>query len=158
MSIGNFENLCSNAVRRALRLHERLAVPRISDLAFLSASTGGRIEIEALDEGKEDQVVQRIQNAAVAAVFSRHFAPGQFEHLLATFAEGAAVEVGEGLPADSYLQAVGDSEEMNDARRKLQLTDRPEAIASLCEFVLEGLHLTKRLNKTEAEGGAIYQR
>jgi len=158
MSIGNYENLTSNAVRRALRLHERLAVPRISDLPFLAASTAGRIEIEALDEGKEEQVVQRIQNAAVSAVFSRHFAAGQFEKLLAGFEGGTAVEAGEGLPADTYAAAADSSPEIAAARRRLSLPDRPEVTASLLEFLLEGLHLTKRLNKTEAEGGAVYQR
>jgi len=51
MSIGNYENLAANAIRRAARLGERRAVPRISDLAFLVPSTAGRVEIEALDDG-----------------------------------------------------------------------------------------------------------
>ncbi|MDQ6918492.1 MAG: magnesium chelatase, partial [Candidatus Dormibacteraeota bacterium] len=39
MSIGNYENLVSNAIRRSVRLGETLAVPRVSDLQFLVAST-----------------------------------------------------------------------------------------------------------------------
>src|ERR1700694_6054153 len=61
MSIGNYENLVSNAIRRSVRLGESLAVPRVSDLQFLVASTAGRVEVEALDEGKEEQVVARIE-------------------------------------------------------------------------------------------------
>src|SRR5438093_11741350 len=52
MSIANVENLASNAVRRAARLGESLAVPRITDLAFLASSTAGRVEFVALDEGR----------------------------------------------------------------------------------------------------------
>src|SRR5205823_12309708 len=52
MSIGNYENLVANAVRRAVRVGETVAVPRIADLRFMAASTSGRVEIEALDEGK----------------------------------------------------------------------------------------------------------
>src|SRR5437899_10822572 len=56
MSIANVENLASNAVRRAARVGEQLAVPRITHLAFLASSTAGRVEIEPIGEGKEEQV------------------------------------------------------------------------------------------------------
>jgi len=158
MSIANFENLASNAVRRAARLGESLAVPRISDLGFLAASTTGRVEIEALDEGKEEQVLERIQRAAISAVFSRHFAAGQFERLIGRFEDGDMIEAGEGLAASSYLRAVGDSPELSNAVRRLQLPDRSEIKASVIEFLLEGLHLNKRLNKDELDGKALYRR
>src|SRR5439155_23549946 len=121
MSIGNYEILTSNAVRRAVRLGESVAVPRISDLDYLAASTTGRVEIEALDEGKEEQVLERIQRAAVSAVFSRYFAAGQFENLVSRFEDGEIVEVGESMPAASYVRALGDTNELTAAVRRLQL-------------------------------------
>ena len=42
MSIANYETLAANALRRALRVGEREAVPRISDLDALQASTLGQ--------------------------------------------------------------------------------------------------------------------
>ncbi|MDQ6743287.1 MAG: magnesium chelatase [Candidatus Dormibacteraeota bacterium] len=158
MSIGNYENLTSNAVRRAVRLGESLAVPRISDLDYLAASTTGRVEIEALDEGKEEQVLERIQRAAVSAVFSRHFAAGQFEKLIGRFEDGDMIEVGEGLASSSYQRSMGDSPELTAAVKRLQLPDRSEVRASVIEFLLEGLHLNKRLNKDELDGKALYRR
>jgi magnesium chelatase subunit I len=158
MSIGNYENLTSNAVRRAVRLGESLAVPRISDLDYLAASTTGRVEIEALDEGKEEQVLERIQRAAVSAVFSRHFAAGQFEKLIGRFEDGDMIEVGEGLASSSYQRSMGDSPELTGAVKRLQLPDRSEVRASVIEFLLEGLHLNKRLNKDELDGKALYRR
>jgi magnesium chelatase subunit I len=158
MSIGNYENLASNAVRRAVRLHEALAVPRISDLEFLVASTAGRVEVEALDEGKEEQVLSRIQRAAVSAVFSRHFAAGQFENLVNRFEEGQMIEVGEAQPAATYVRTVGEAPEIDAALKRLGLPDKPEVRASVTEFLLEGLHLNKRLNKDEMDGRAIYRR
>jgi magnesium chelatase subunit I len=158
MSIGNYENLTSNAVRRAVRLGESVAVPRISDLDFVAASTTGRVEIEALDEGKEEQVLERIQRAAVSAVFSRHFAAGQFEKLISRFEDGDMIEVGEGLPASAYLRSMGDTPELATALRRLQLPDKSEVRASVIEFLLEGLHLNKRLNKDELDGKALYRR
>jgi magnesium chelatase subunit I len=158
MSIGNYENLASNAIRRAVRLGESLAVPRISDLDFLVASTAGRVEIEALDEGREEQVLQRIQRAAISAVFGRHFAASQFEGLVQRFDDGAMLEVGESMPAGVYLKALGEAPEVDIALKRLGLPDRAEVRASVIEFVLEGLHLAKRLNKDEMEGRALYRR
>jgi magnesium chelatase subunit I len=158
MSIGNYENLASNAVRRAVRLDEELAVARITDLGFLVASTAGRVEIEALDEGKEEQVLSRIQRGAVSAAFGRHFAPSQFEELVAAFEDGAMIEVGEAQGSAAYLRAVGDSKEIDAALKRLGLPDHPAARASVIEFILEGLHLNKRLNKDELDGKAIYRR
>ena len=158
MSIANLENLASNSVRRAVRLGESTAVPRITDLAFLVASTAGRVEIEALDEGKEEQVLSRIERGAVSAVFSRHFSPSQFDGLVAKFEEGAMLEVGEGIPSRTYIKAIGDLPELAAAMKRLNLADKPESRASVIEFLLEGLHLNKRLNKDEVEGKAVYRR
>ncbi len=158
MSIGNYENLASNAIRRAVRLGEHLAVPRISDLDFLVASTAGRVEIEALDEGKEEQVLTRIQRGAVSAVFGRHFTASQFESLIQRFEEGSMIEVGESMTSSTYVKALGEAPEIDAALRRLGLPDRPEVRASVTEFVLEGLHLNKRLNKDEMEGRALYRR
>jgi len=158
MSIGNFESLSANAIRRAARLGEEVAVPRISDLAYLVPSTAGRVEIEALDEGKEEQVLERIRRGAVAAVFGRHFAPSQFESLVGRFDEGQVIEVGESLPAASYGRAFGSGAELGPALRRLQLPDRPEVRASALEFLLEGLHLAKRLNKDDMNDRVIYRR
>ena len=158
MSIANFENLASNAVRRAARLGESLAVPRITDLAFLASSTAGRVEIEALDEGKEEQVLSRLERGAISAVFSRHFSAAQFDGLVARFEDGAMLEVGEGIPARTYTRTIGELPELAMALKKLGLPERPEVRASVIEFLLEGLHLNKRLNKDEVEGRAVYRR
>src|SRR5437879_3047006 len=158
MSIANFENLASNSVRRAARLGESLAVPRITDLAYLTSSTAGRVEIEALDEGKEEQVLSRLERGAISAVFSRHFSAAQFDGIVARFEDGAMLELGEGIPARPYTRAIGELPEVATALKKLSLAGRPEVRASVIEFLLEGLHLNKRLNKDEVEGRAVYRR
>jgi len=158
MSIANFENLASNAVRRAARLGETVAVPRITDLAYLTSSTAGRVEIEALDEGKEEQVLSRLERGAISAVFSRYFSAAHFDGLVSRFEDGSMLEVGEGISARAYTRVIGDFPEMASALKKLGLPDRPEARASVIEFLLEGLHLNKRLNKDEVEGRAVYRR
>ncbi|HEY8759308.1 MAG TPA: magnesium chelatase, partial [Candidatus Dormibacteraeota bacterium] len=158
MSIGNYENLVSNAIRRSVRLGESLAVPRVSDLQFLVASTAGRVEVEALDEGKEEQVLARIQRSAINAVFGRHFTAGQFEWLVQRFEDGISLEVGEATPASAYLKVLKDPAELQAATKRLGLPEKAEAQAAVLELVLEGLHLNKRLNKDEMDGKVLYRR
>ncbi len=57
LSIANYETLVASAVRRALRTGEPVAVPRVSDLSALVPSTQGKIEVEAMEEGHEEQEV-----------------------------------------------------------------------------------------------------
>ena len=71
LSISNYETMSANAVRRAVRLGEPDAVPRVSDLAAIITSTQGKIEIEALEEGREDKILNGLISAAVLAVFRR---------------------------------------------------------------------------------------
>jgi magnesium chelatase subunit I len=94
----------------------------------------------------------------VSAVFSRHFSASQFDGVVAKFEEGTMLEVGEGIPARTYTRAFGDFAELATALKKLNLPDRPEVRASVIEFLLEGLHLNKRLNKDEVDGRAVYRR
>src|SRR4030088_2210803 len=108
-----------NPDRRAARLGETLAVPRITDLAFLASSTAGRVEIEALDEGKEEQGLSRLERGAISAVFSRHFSAAQFDGLVARLKDGALLEVGEGISARAYTRAIGDLPELTGALKKL---------------------------------------
>src|SRR5262249_4714718 len=60
VSITNYENLVSNALRRAMRLRESLAVPRVSDLGATYASTAGKIELETAGDSDEGRVVERL--------------------------------------------------------------------------------------------------
>src|SRR5439155_1706829 len=72
VSIANIETLAANAYKRALRLGEEEAVPRVSDLGALVASTTGKIELETLgDETPEERVVDRLVTKATHIVFSR---------------------------------------------------------------------------------------
>jgi magnesium chelatase subunit I len=73
MSVANYETLISNAVKRALRLGEKHAVPRISDLPALVASTLGKLEFETLGEVQEDRIIEKLINGAVVATFNRYF-------------------------------------------------------------------------------------
>jgi len=160
VTIANHETLAAAALKRAVRLGEPSASPRISDLPAVVASTAGKIELETLgDETREDRVVEKIVARAVVNVFNRHFALSELAPLLERFEEeGLTAEVGELVPSATHGQLVDTVAELRTAIGRLDAGESPAGIASAAEFVLEGLHLNRRLNKERRGGGVRYAR
>src|SRR5438132_1344694 len=156
ISITNYENLASNASRRALRTGETEAAPRITDLPAIIPSSAGKLEMETWEEGDDQTVLEKIIKTAVLNVFRRHFEASQFTELVQRFDAGLTFEVSEGQPAERYMTMLRELPGMEKALKGLGLDKRPALAASGVEFVLEGLHLSKRINKTEMDGAAIY--
>jgi magnesium chelatase subunit I len=160
LSIANYETLVANAVRRALRTEEPMAVPRVSDLGALVPSTQGKIEVEAMEEGHEDEVVAHLVAAATLSVFRRRVTLDDPSALVAAFTEQVVVHAGDDLPSAAYLAVLADMPELEPPTRALagpDAAESPALIASALEFLLEGLHLTKRLNKDSSGGRALYR-
>ena len=158
VSIANYETIISNAIRRAVTAGEKLAAPRITDLPFMVASTTGKIELESFEETKEEKILDEITRKAVQAVFNRYYQVPKLEEIVAHFASGFSVEVSETMPARSYVKDVKDIPGLPAAVKTIDDSERPETVASAVEFILEGLHLNKRLNRSRLEGRTIYRR
>ena len=156
VSVANYETLRSSALRRALRLGEKDAVARISDLPALMASTGGKVEFETWEEGEDTGILDKLVRTACNNVFRRHFTPQEFADLVTRFDGGLTIEVGERVAADDYRRAAGDLPGIERACRKLGEPQTPASTAAVTEFILEGLHLGKRLNKTVLDATAVY--
>jgi magnesium chelatase subunit I len=158
VSISNFENILSNSTRRALRLKERYAAPRVSDLSAIIASTSGKIELDAVGDVKEERVVQKLINSAILSVFGDYFETREFDQLVAGFERGLSVQVGDDMPSMEYVTQLSKVGGLSKAIDKLNGRGSPASIASSVEFILEGLHLNRRLNKDEVNGKARYRR
>ena len=158
MSVANYENLVSNATRRAIRLGEKHTAPRVSDLSALHASTTGKIELETMGEAREDQVVDKFMQTAVATVFNRNFSIRQFDRLILAFDNGLTVESSEMMPSMDYVMQLSHLDGLKEAVDKLGVGGNPAAVASAVEFILEGLHLNRKLNKDAGSGPAKYHR
>jgi magnesium chelatase subunit I len=156
VSICNYENLLSNALKRAIRLGEDHASPRVSDLAALVSSTSGKIEMETLGDGGEDKVIGKLVQRAVLNVFNRHFSASELDEAVAAFQGGLAIEVGDDMPSREYVRQMGEARPLHSAAKKLGAGD-PGAVAAALEFVLEGLHLSKKLNKDMRGGHPRYR-
>jgi magnesium chelatase subunit I len=158
VSICNYENLVANAVRRALRVGETDISPRISDLPSLTASTSGKIELETVGDTKEDRIVDRLVQGAVLNVFNRYFTVPEFDDLVHAFEGGLNVEVGDTMPSMEYMLQASSAVGIKSAVSKLGVQNNPASIASAVEFVLEGLHLNRKLNKDKMDHRARYRR
>jgi magnesium chelatase subunit I len=156
MSIANYETVLSSAIRRAVVLGEELAIPRISDLLHIRASTLGKLEMEGFEEVKEDKILAELTGQAVKNVFSAWYRLEDLKDVIEQFIGDVYIETSDTMSSASYISGLKKVPGLSPAIKKLGLPDRPEAIASAVEFVLEGLYLNQKLNKTVQEGRAVY--
>jgi magnesium chelatase subunit I len=164
MSIANYENMISNAERRGILHGEAPVVPRITDLAYLAASTRGKIELTmSEDEGQEDRVIDKLLGEAVKNVFEAHFDVKQLRHVTEAFESGRTFLVGDRVPSAEYAQRLqelpGLKKEVTAFLKKNGDTEGGVALtASVAEFILEGLHVENKLNRSVKQGQITFKR
>ncbi|HEX8220897.1 MAG TPA: sigma 54-interacting transcriptional regulator [Chloroflexia bacterium] len=158
VSIANYENLVSNALKRAIKLNEHQVVPRVSDMAALAASTAGKIELESVGDVREEKVVDKLVQGAILAAWNRRFSVGDFDDVVTRFHNGLVIEAGDTLPSMEYVHQASDLKGIRAALAKLEVGSNPSTIAAAVEFILEGLHLNRRLNKDRTAEGTRYRR
>lgn len=156
-SVADYEAIIANATRRAIRLGERVAVPRVSDLAFVMPSLQGKVELETVEEGKDEQILDRLVQGAVVATFNRIIGDQDMDVVVDAFRSGRNVETGEAKAATEYQRLLQDIDGLAEVVGEITRDERPQVQASAIEFVLEGLHLNKRLNKDRVSGRALYR-
>jgi magnesium chelatase subunit I len=158
LTVSNSETLLANATRRALRLGESEVVPRVSDLEALVPSTMGKIEVETLEDGRDEIIVENLVKAALLTVFKGRFNVGDLRAVVAAFDEGRIVHAGDDVPSSTYVELVAGVPDLREPVSVLTGDDESAAsVASAVEFLLEGLHLSKRLNKDAAGGRSAYR-
>ncbi len=157
LSVANYETLAASAARRALRLGERDAVPRVSDLDSLAASTAGKIEVDSIDEGRDGLIIGRMVAESVLTVFRSRVPMDTVREVVAAFDEGVVARAGDDLSSAELLQVLAAVPALRPAVVSLAGSESPAALAAAVEMVLEGLHLSKRLNKDGSGSATTYR-
>lgn len=167
MSICNYETLISNAERRAIKMNENGTVPRISDLRHVFASSRGKIELDStLDDEQEDEILRKIIREAVKKIFDQYFEIDVYQEEIKLLVD-KTIYVSDEKPSDDYATLLNNNKEIKKMVQGLhnkmedEIIDReisPPMAASLIEFLLDGLHANKKLNKDELGGKATYKR
>ena len=67
------------------------------------------------------------------------------------------MHTGEDIASSEYAELLGDVPALRATLADLEVGETPAGVASAVEFVLEGLHLSKRLNKDAVGGRAAYR-
>lgn len=147
-SIGNLETLMASAVRRAVLASEPVAIPRPVDLWSLLESSMGRIEFDTMEEGREPKILLGAMKAAIADVFRMRLGGVDFGPWVDKFEQGLEVSSFDTQSSDEFLAQFGAVPGLPALQTRLGLGDEsPGEAASAVEFALEGLHLTRRVNK-----------
>jgi magnesium chelatase subunit I len=157
LSVSNYEILGANAIRRALTHGESGVVPRVSDLEAMAATSSGKIEIESLDEGREGQIVENLIKAAVLTVYKERVDPTKVRPIVEAFEAGTVAVAGEDVTS---AELAGLAESIPALAELVDVLGAGASVATRAaavEFVLEGLHLSKRLNKDASGGRASYR-
>jgi len=159
MSISNYETLVASAIRRATLAGESEAVPRASDLAALESSTLGKLELEFAGAGQSEyEIVRELIKRSAKRVFDERIPLEGMASVLESFDQGWKIEVSDAMPSSEYLVGLDEIHGLRDAAARLAGGESPARLASAIEFILEGLHLSNRLNKTWGAQGALFDK
>jgi magnesium chelatase subunit I len=157
-SIANYETMVASARQRGVRLDERPAVPRISDLGHLYSSSLGKLELDLMGSHQmsERQVLDAVIAEAIATVFEEYVEAHGLDEIAKVFAKGVKVEVGDMLPSTAYARLLEDVPAVWDKAFEVNASQDPAVRASCIEFVLAGLYATERISRIQSHGRTLY--
>jgi magnesium chelatase subunit I len=158
-SIANYRTMVASARHRAVRLGERPAVPRISDLAHLHSSSLGKLELDMMGSHQmsERQVLDSIQAEAIHAVFDEYVDRHGLDEIAKIFARGVKIEVGDMLPSRHYAERIQRVPKAWEKTFEVNPSESEAVRASCIEFVLAGLYASDRISRSEQHGKIVYE-
>ena len=157
-SIANYETMVASSRQRGVRLGEKPAVPRISDLGHLYTSSLGKLELDLMGSHQmsERQVLDAVMAEAIATVFEEYVEAHGLDEIAKVFAEGVKIEVGDTVPSEAYEQLVEDVPAVWERAFEVNAARDPAVRASCIEFVLAGLYATERISRIQSHGRTVY--
>ncbi len=158
-SMANYRAMISSARQRAAVLGERPAVPRVSDLGHLYASSLGKIELDLMSSHQmtERQVFDAILAEAIGDVFGEYIDRHGLEEIAQIFARGVKIEVGDMLPSAQYAQRLKRVPPAWEKAFEVNASSDPAVRASCVEFVLAGLYASEEVSRSQHHGRIVYE-
>lgn len=158
-SIANYRVMVASARRRGILLGEKPAVPRISDLAHLTSSSLGKLELDMMgsQQMSEKQVLESILTDAVGKVFSEYVDKAGLDNIVEVFNKGVKIEVGDMLPSENYAERLQRVPAAWAKAFEVNPAENLAVRASCLEFVLAGLHATDRISRHQKHGRISYE-
>jgi magnesium chelatase subunit I len=159
LSIANYRTMVASARQRAAVLGERPAVPRISDLGHLYASSLGKLELDMMGSHQmsERQVLDAVLADAIATVFKEYVDKHGLAEIAEIFSRGVKIEVGDMLPSSHYAALIKRVPPVWDKAFEVNASDNEAVRASCVEFVLAGLYATDQISRSQQRGRIVYE-
>jgi magnesium chelatase subunit I len=159
LSIANYRTMIASARQRAAVLSERPAVPRISDLGHLYASSLGKLELDMMGSHQmgERQVLDAVLAEAIGTVFGEYVDKHGLAEIAEIFSRGVKIEVGDMLPSSHYARLVKRVPPVWDKAFEVNAGDNEAVRASCIEFVLAGLYATDQISRSQQRGRIVYE-
>ena len=158
-SIANYRTMVASARHRGVRLGERPAVPRISDLGHLYASSLGKLELDMMGSHQmsERQVLDAVLAEAIRNVFERIRRPAWPGGNRADFRRGSEDRGRRHAALGHYAERLKRVPPVWDKAFEVNASSDPAVRASCVEFVLAGLYATDRISRSQQRGRIIYE-
>lgn len=158
-SIANYRTMVASARHRAVRHNERPAVPRISDLGHLFASSMGKLELDMMgsQQMSERQVIEAIVADAIRTVFEEYVEKTGLDDIAQVFGKGVKIEVGDMLPSAHYAERLKRVPRAWEKAFEVNPAESEAVRASCVEFVLAGLYASERISRSQKHGRITYE-
>jgi len=158
-SIANYRTMVASARHRGVRLGERPAVPRISDLGHLYSSSLGKLELDMMGSHQmsERQVLEAIQAEAIKTVFEEYVDKHGLDEITQAFGRGVKIEVGDLLPSSHYAERLKRVPRAWEKAFEVNPSENEAVRASCMEFVLAGLYSGDRISRSQKHGRITYE-
>jgi magnesium chelatase subunit I len=157
-SIANYRTMVASARHRSVRLGERPAVPRISDLGHLYSSSLGKLELDMMGSHQmsERQVLDAVLAEAIRTVFAEYVDRHGLDQISHIFSEGVKIEVGDMLPSSQYADRLKRVPPVWDKAFEVNASSDPAVRAACVEFVLAGLYALDKISRSQHHGQIVY--
>jgi magnesium chelatase subunit I len=158
-SIANYRTMVASARHRGVRLGEKPAVPRVSDLGHLYASSMGKLELDMMgsQQMSERQVIEAIMAEAIRTVFEEYVEKTGLEEIANVFGKGVKIEVGDLLPSAQYAERLKRVPKAWEKAFEVNPSENEAVRASCIEFVLAGLYASDRISRAQRHGRITYE-
>ncbi len=158
-SIANYRTMVSSARHRGVILNEKPAVPRISDLGHLYASSLGKLELDLMGSHQmsEQQVLDSIIAEAIQIVFEEYVSEHGLDQIAEIFGKGVRIEVGDLVPSSEYAERLKRVPPAWEKAFEVNSSSDDAVRASCVEFVLAGLYAMDKISRSQTHGQSAYE-
>ena len=174
LTISSIENLISNAERRAIMNNDELIMPRMCDVLSILPGITGKVEL--VFEGEQEgalKVAKALISKSVREIYKKYFpdplmkkkkgaaekeVKDPYAEIVEWFQYGGKVNIKDDMTFKEYFKELKKVDGLENFVKKFpQYYETETELASLMEFVLDGLHQNSKIAKDEIDSEILYK-